>query len=116
METSKARSDDARQSDPRLLLLAPGDNVLVVRKAIERGERIMVAGMLVDTGGYVGMGHKLAARAIGVGEKIIKYGAPIGSATVPIQIGDHVHIHNVKSDYTPTYALPPEEADDGAGQ
>ena len=104
------------RSDPRLLLLAPGDNVLVARKAIEPGEPIMVAGALVDTGNRVGMGHKLAAKAIGVGDKIIKYGAPIGSATVPIRVGDHVHIHNVKSDYTPTYALPPEGPDEGAGR
>jgi len=48
------------------------------------------------------IGHKVAARAIAAGEKILKYGAPIGSATAPIAAGEHVHTHNVQSDYLPT--------------
>ncbi len=51
------------------------------------------------------LGHKLARRAIAAGEKVVKYGAPIGSATAPIAAGEHVHIHNLASDYTPTYTL-----------
>ena len=35
----------------------------------------------------------------------MKYGAPIGSATAAIAAGEHVHVHNMKSDYTPTYQL-----------
>jgi hypothetical protein len=30
---------------------------------------------------------------------VIKFGVPIGSATVPIEAGRHVHVHNIKSDY-----------------
>ena len=45
----------------------------------------------------------VAARGIGTGEKIIKYGAPIGSATEPIAAGAHVHTHNLQSDYLPTF-------------
>ena len=37
------------------------------------------------------------------GEKIIKCRAPIGSATCPIATGAHVHLHNMKSDYLPTF-------------
>jgi hypothetical protein len=59
------------------------------------------------------MGHKLAAKAMGPEDKVIKYGAPIGSATQPIAIGEHVHLHNLKSDYTPTYALPDDQTDAG---
>ena len=51
------------------------------------------------------LGHKLARRPIAAGEKIVKYGAPIGTATEAIAIGTPVHVHNVKSDYTPTYHL-----------
>lgn len=102
------------QTDPRLLLLASGDSVLVVRDTIERGEEILVAGKRVPIVEQVGMGHKLAARPIGTGDKIIKYGAPIGSATQNISTGEHVHLHNLKSDYTPTYALPPEPDTAGA--
>lgn len=51
------------------------------------------------------LGHKLARRNIAQGEKVVKYGAPVGSATAPIRAGEHVHVHNVKSDYTPSYHL-----------
>lgn len=74
-------------SDPRYLQLHPDDNVLTVIAA--------------DAG--VPLGHKIAAQEIAEGEKIIKYGAPIGSATRPIAKGEHVHTHNVKSDYIPTF-------------
>lgn len=53
----------------------------------------------------LGLGHKIARTAIAQGESVIKYGAPIGRATQPIAAGDHVHLHNLKSGYTPTYAL-----------
>ena len=31
------------------------------------------------------------------GEKVIKYGEPIGQATRDIKKGEHVHVHNIKS-------------------
>ena len=42
-------------------------------------------------------GHKYALRKINSGENIIKYGFPIGHATCDIEIGEHVHTHNVKT-------------------
>ncbi|RLG06284.1 MAG: D-galactarate dehydratase, partial [Thaumarchaeota archaeon] len=42
-------------------------------------------------------GHKLAIREIPRGEEIIKYGEVIGRATRDIEIGEHVHVHNVES-------------------
>jgi hypothetical protein len=100
-------------TDPRLLMLAPGDSVYVLRAAIDAGEAIMVDGQQVVVEKRIGMGHKLAAKAMGPEDKVIKYGAPIGSATQPIAIGEHVHLHNLKSDYTPTYALPDDQTDAG---
>jgi altronate dehydratase small subunit len=92
-------------SDPRLLLLDDRDNVLVVRARIRAGEAIDVEGVPVVITSDLPLGHKLARRDIASGEKIVKYGAPIGSATAALHAGDHVHVHNVKSDYTPTYHL-----------
>ena len=45
----------------------------------------------------VPLGHKISIREINEGEKIIKYGRPIGVATNAIPKGAHVHIHNIKS-------------------
>ena len=42
-------------------------------------------------------GHKYALVKIKSGENIIKYGFPIGHATCDIEIGEHVHTHNAKT-------------------
>ena len=52
-----------------------------------------------------GPGFKIAIRAISKGEKILKFGVSIGSATVDIGAGEVVHLHNLKSDYIATYTL-----------
>lgn len=43
--------------------------------------------------------HKIALRDIAEGEKIIKYGVPIGCATRDIPTGAWVHLHNMRSLY-----------------
>ncbi len=58
---------------------------------------------VIVANGPIPLGHKIAARDIAAGEKIIKYGAPIGSAIRDIASGEHVHTHNLKSDYIPTF-------------
>ena len=89
--------------DPKLLLLDPADNVLVAIQTLEAGDTLTVAGQRVSVPARLTLGHKLAARAIRAGEKILKYRVPIGSATRDIAVGEHVHLHNMKSDYLPTY-------------
>jgi altronate dehydratase len=93
------------QSDPRLILLSPRDNVMVVGRAIAAGESIQVSGAEVRAERDLPLGHKVACRVIEAGEKVMKYSAPIGSATRRIEIGEHVHIHNLKSDYTKTHVI-----------
>jgi len=93
------------KTDSRLLLLSPTDNVLVLRDAIQAGEQICVGGKSVTVKRRIDLGHKLAGTDIAANTKVIKYGAPIGSTTVDIACGAHVHTHNMKSDYTPTYTL-----------
>lgn len=41
--------------------------------------------------------HKYANKDIRCGEKVIKYGFPIGVATADIKKGEHVHSHNLKT-------------------
>ncbi|MDH3265454.1 MAG: altronate dehydratase family protein, partial [Gammaproteobacteria bacterium] len=68
----------------RLLQLHPADNVAI---ALEDG---LAQGAAI--------GHKLALQSIAVGESIIKYGQPIGTATAAIQSGEHVHVHNMSAE------------------
>jgi hypothetical protein len=103
-------------TDDRLLLLDPRDNVLVVRSRIRAGERVIVEGEAVAVPVDLPLGHKVARAAIAAGDKVVKYGAPIGSATEAVAAGAHVHVHNVKSDYTPTYHLEDARTAYGAGE
>lgn len=91
-------------NDPRLLRLAPEDNICAARMTFEAGETILIEGCKVTVPSQVPTGHKIAVHSIAVGDQVIKYGAPIGSATVPIAPGDYVHTHNLRSDYLPTFA------------
>ena len=97
-------------------MLAPQNELLL--SISERGQRIcsatpadsgnsclVVGEQTIVCEASLGLGHKIAARDIASGEKIIKYGAPIGSAIRDIRMGEHVHLHNIQSDYIPTYTL-----------
>ncbi len=92
-------------TDTRLMLLFPGDSVYVLRDQIVADEMVMVEGVAVAFAQALGLGHKIARLPVAAGERVIKYGAPIGRASRAIAPGDHVHLHNLVSDYTPTYAL-----------
>jgi hypothetical protein len=88
--------------------LFPSDNILVLARSFNAGEEIHVGSDVHVLKTPLGLGHKIAARKIAAGEKILKYGAPIGSATADIEPGEHVHLHNMKSDYLPTFTLDAE--------
>lgn len=91
--------------DARLLRLHADDNVLVARAALPAGTTLVLAETTVTLAAELPIGFKLAARPIAAGEKVLKYGAPIGTATTDIAAGEPVHLHNLRSDYTPSVAL-----------
>ncbi|WP_448956460.1 UxaA family hydrolase [Labrys neptuniae] len=93
------------QIDPRLLHLSPLDNVVVARESLAAGCVLMLDGRAFTLAKDVQRGHKIACRSIQPGEKVLKYGAPIGSAVQTIAPGEHVHLHNIKSDYTATHII-----------
>ncbi|MBQ9430665.1 MAG: altronate dehydratase [Kiritimatiellae bacterium] len=71
--------------------------------------------VLLKPCGDIPAGHKLALRDIKAGEKIVKYGFPVGVATRDIKAGEWVHTHNVKTalDETAEYRYDPApDADD----
>jgi altronate dehydratase small subunit len=88
-----------------LLRISAEDNVFVLVKSLAAGEGLVIDGHRTTLAAPLALGHKIAARGIAAGEHIVKYGAPIGSATTAIRQGEPVHLHNMKSDYLPTYTL-----------
>lgn len=90
----------------RLIRLAEPDNVLVISTSLKAGERVRIGGETVTIAAPLALGHKLAARPITKGDIVMKYNFPIGVATEDIPLGAHVHVHNMRSDYTPTYIIP----------
>ena len=86
----------------QILLLSEKDHVCVAIKPLAAGSTLEVNGRRVVIDRGVAIGAKIAIRPIAAGETIYKYGSPIGSATRDIAPGQHVHTHNLKSDYLPT--------------
>ena len=80
-------TDPSNGKLPPLLLLHPDDNILVARRDIAAGERVELDGQAFTIPKAGELGPKLA---------------PIGSMKTAVARGEHVHMHNLKSDYIPS--------------
>ncbi len=89
--------------DPRLLRIDPRDNVLCVARPMAAGDTVQVGGRWIALPRALPHGYKLAALAIAAGAPVVKHGHPIGTATRDIAVGELVHVHNLRSNYLPTY-------------
>ena len=89
----------------------PADNVAVALHALTEGETIVMEGLSVRLVTDVPAGHKFATRPIAKGERVMKYGQPIGEATADIPQGAHIHTHNLHTLLSgeQTYAYTPEK-------
>ena len=43
------------------------------------------------------IGHKLAIKPLAKDATVIKYGTDIGRVVAPIGVGEHAHVHNIKT-------------------
>ena len=43
------------------------------------------------------IGHKLAIRELAANDTVLKYGVDIGRAVAAIRVGEHAHVHNIKT-------------------
>lgn len=77
------------------IVLDPTDNVAVAIAALSPGQTIPGPGGAVVVAQPIPAGHKIALRPIAVDEDVFKYGEPIGHATAPIGVGEHVHVQNL---------------------
>jgi len=87
----------------RAVVMNPKDNVATLLSDVEVGAVVVVTSAdgkvvkKVEAVRSIPLGHKIAITRIGRKELVLKYGEVIGEATEPIEEGEHVHVHNVKS-------------------
>ena len=82
------------------LRLHVDDNVAVALDVVAVGEVTIVGdGERIRATALesIARGHKIAVRAIEIGERVLKYGVVIGFAAEPIAAGTWVHTHNCRS-------------------
>lgn len=87
-----------------LLLLAAGDDVLIATRDLAPGPHSVSNGGEIELTEPVRLGHKVSARPLRAGERIVRCGVPIGSMSAPVGAGGWVHTHNLASDYIATFA------------
>ncbi|MFP5392144.1 MAG: UxaA family hydrolase [Gammaproteobacteria bacterium] len=92
-----------------LLLMSPEDNCLIARVSLAAGDVVAIDGGPVTISQAIPLGYKVARWPLAPGDKVLRYGAVIGTVTAPVAPGAMLHTHNLVSDYIPTYTL----ADDG---
>ncbi len=79
------------------IVISADDNVATALEPIDAGQTVRAGGSSVTTIDAIPRGHKIALRAIPTGARVVKYGSPIGTASMEIAAGAHVHTHNVAS-------------------
>ena len=81
-----------------------GDSVgVVVVEGVEAGAEL--TGWIMDqneeiaftAGSDIPIGHKLAIKPMKAGDTVIKYGVDIGRVVADIAVGEHAHVHNIKT-------------------
>lgn len=100
-------------ANDKIIKIAPNDNVGVALEKITQGESITIDDITIKALQDIPFGHKIALSSIIKSENIIKYGFPIGHATQNISVGEHIHVHNLKTNlsgildyqYNPNKAL-----------
>ena len=82
--------------------LSPPDNVAVALRTLKAGETVALDGSAIVIRKQIPVGHKLAAREIAKGERVIKYSCQIGTAKTEIAAGEALNAQNVEASYGST--------------
>ena len=79
------------------LVISPRDNVATALEPLEAGRVLDIGGERITSSRPSRAATRSRCALIRAGEAVLKYGSPIGTATVDIPAGAHVHTHNVAS-------------------
>lgn len=90
-----------KQRTVKVVVIDPLDNVATAVDDLKAGETIMISSgkpvKNLKVSQEIPFGHKVAIASIPQNCEVIKYGEPIGTSSVTIEPGEHVHIHNMFS-------------------
>jgi altronate hydrolase len=81
----------------QVLLINKNDNIVIAVEEINAGELIEVKNKKIKVISDIPVGHKIALKEFNEGEKVVRYGFPIGVAAEEIKQGEWVHTHNLKT-------------------
>jgi altronate dehydratase len=79
------------------VVISAADNVATALEPLDAGRTVRIGEIVLTIAEAIPRGHKVALRAIRAGDRVVKYGSPIGLASADIAPGTHVHVHNVAS-------------------
>ncbi|MFJ5766152.1 UxaA family hydrolase [Lysinibacillus sp. NPDC093210] len=90
----------AYQQGITCIVMDEKDNVTTLLTDVKKGESVIYTKgnqtYELTLQQDVNFGHKVAIAPINKAEEIVKYGEVIGAATIAIQTGEHVHVHNIE--------------------
>src|SRR2546427_2872148 len=79
----------------RAILLRAEDDVAIAKKELTAGTVLEDGAARIEVRADIKPGHKVARHAVRRGHPVRRYGQVIGFATQDIEVGDHVHSHNL---------------------
>lgn len=87
----------------KFLIHNKGDHVGVATSEIKAGEKVI--GVYLDDNSEIEitsksdipLGHKISLVNLDENEPVLKYGIKIGLTTEKWEVGDYVHVHNIKT-------------------
>ena len=85
----------------QLLLLDDRDDIAIATVDLRAGDRATVANTSLVVRNDIRRGHKVALRRLPTGTDVLRYGEVIGETTADVEVGDHVHVHNLISKRIP---------------
>jgi len=76
---------------------------VVVQEGVQSGQEL--TGWIMDQDreikvrakNDIPIGHKLAIRELAANDTVIKYGVDIGRTVAALKVGEHAHVHNIKT-------------------
>ncbi|MET3320293.1 UxaA family hydrolase [Peribacillus butanolivorans] len=88
------------EQDVTSIVMSDQDNVATLLKDVEEEETLLyvINGQkaVLTAKQSIPFGHKIAIKPIEKLAAVIKYGEVIGAATIDIEPGEHVHVHNIE--------------------